>query len=463
MKLRLVIISLLSITLFSCKTNQLNILKPSEEYQAPVIETKPSTIGLNMDVDVQKLEKSINNNFKGLIYEDNNLDDDNMMIKVWKQQDFQFAVNGNKLTATIPLKVWVKAGFKKSALGLTVQDYREANGAISVSIFSVFTLDKNWNITTNTTVTNYNWTQTPTIGIAGYDLPITAVANLAIAGFRTKINQSIDDGIKNSVNTRAMMEKAWASFQQPMKANDAYNVWVKLSPTALYSTNIAGSGSRILFNLGLNTLIETSMGKALPAPAHLTKLPDYKVVNNIAPNFVLNSNIYLNYAKLDSIANDMMKGQVFKQAGKEVKIENIHLYGQNDHLVVEVLVSGAAKGTVYCVGKPVYDNATQLLTFTDFDFDMNTKNALIKSANWLLHKSFLKMIQPMLSYSMKDQLANLLNTSNNMLKNYEFQKGIMINGKINGVSLNKIYITPEALILNGTANGKLKIEIGELF
>lgn len=463
MKQRVAIVILLSIALFSCKTNQLNILKPSEQYQAPVIETKPSTIGLNIDVDVQKLEKSINNNFKGLIYEDNNLDDDNMMIKVWKQQDFQFAVNGNKLTATIPLKIWVKAGFKKTALGVTVQDYREGNGAISITISSVFTLNKDWSISTATTVTNYAWIEKPTINVAGYELPITTIADLALNSFKPKINAAIDNAIKENVNVRSMMEKAWASFQQPMKVNDAYNVWVKLTPSAIYSTQIAGTGTKLAFNLGLTSVIQTSMGKALAAPAQLTKLPDYKVTNSFAPNFTLNSNIYVSYEKLDSITNDMMKGQVFKQAGKEVKIENIHLYGQNDHLVVEVQVSGAIKGTVYCIGKPQYDNATQLLTFSDFDFDVNTKDALVKSANWLMHKSFLKMIQPMLKYSMKEQINTLLNSSNLLLKNYEFQKGIMLNGKINGVSLNKIYITPEALILNGAANGNLKVEIGELF
>ena len=40
----------------------------------------------------------------------------------------------------------------------------------------------------------------------------------------------------------------------------------------------------------------------------------------------------------------------------------------------------------------------------DVDFDINTKNALIKSAGWLLHGAFINLIEPKLKYPIADKI-----------------------------------------------------------
>jgi hypothetical protein len=107
MKHKVLVFSALALSLFSCKT-QFNADRPKEEYIAPKVEKTLSNIGLSIDMDIPSLEKSLNNSLTGLIYEDNNLADDNMLIKVWKTKDFHFTVVGNKINYSVPLKIWVK-------------------------------------------------------------------------------------------------------------------------------------------------------------------------------------------------------------------------------------------------------------------------------------------------------------------------------------------------------------------
>ena len=138
------------------------------------------------------------------------------------------------------------------------------------------------------------------------------------------------------------------------------------------------------------------------------------------------------------------------------------MFGQGDNIVVVINVEGSANGTVYCIGKLQYDNQTQALKITDFDFEMKTRNALLKSANWLLHKNFLKMIEPMLTISLKDQMQGAITSSNSFLKSYQIRKGATLNGNLNQITLDKITITPHSIILGGAASGSLKIELGDL-
>lgn len=462
MKFNVVTSILLSISTIACKT-ELNVSKPLEAYTQPTLEPKTSIINLAVDLDVPQLEKSINANTKGIIYEDNNLSDDNMMVKVTKMQDIRFSIVGNKISCTLPLKVWVKYGFKKSVLGLDVEDYYEANGAINVSVSSVFNISKDWNINTSTSIDQYTWTEKPTVKLAGIDIPITTVANMVLKSLKGTISNTVDKSIAENVQLKTMMEQMWSTLQTPMQVNKDYNVWLRMNPKSIYSSPINGTGNKLLINLGMNAVIETSIGAQLEPTTNKTKLPNYQTINTINPDFNINSNVTVTYEKITEIAKEYIIGKEFSQGRKHIKVDSIGIFGQNDKLVVVIGVNGSAKGLVYCVGKLQYIDSIQTLKITDFDFDLNTRNALVKSANWLLHKNFLKMMEPMLSIPLKDQINEVLTTGNGFLKNYSLYRGVTLKGSLKQLQLHNITITPQSIIVGGNINGCLKIELGDMF
>lgn len=463
MKHKVLVFSALALSLFSCKT-QFNADRPKEEYIAPKVEKTLSNIGLSIDMDIPSLEKSLNNSLTGLIYEDNNLADDNMLIKVWKTKDFHFTVVGNKINYSVPLKIWVKTGYKKEVLGINLEQYVETNGAINVNLSSTFNLEKDWKISTLTGITNYNWTEKPNVNIAGLNLPVTYIADIALKAFKNKISNSIDKAIAEKADIKKTMTETWSKIQTPIQVNKDYNVWIAIEPKEILSTPIVGNGNKLLFNLGMNAFIESTVGQTPKANAVKIPLANYKTVNKLTPNFVINTNVSISHQKITEIADKELVGKEFAEGKKKVIINSIKIFGgENGLLVVETNVSGSANGTIYCVGKLAFDNETKVLRITDFDFDLNTRNALIKSANWLLHKNFLKMIEPNLSISLENEISNLLQSSNNFLKNYQIQKGVSLKGNLNNVLFDKITITKDALIVTGNINGNVRIELGDLF
>jgi hypothetical protein len=455
----LFIVSLV-LLLSSCKTSQLNIEKPSEGYIAPAIENKISTIGLSIDINVDNIEKSINSYLKNIIYEDNNIADDNRMMKIWKQQDIHFSVSGNKINCTIPIKIWLKTGISKTVLGAKIEKFYEARGGITIQLSTTYQLLSDWKIITSTAITNYEWTEKPTINLAGYDLPITPIANIAINALQKNINKAIDEGIAKKLDIKNMMEKTWEKAQIPMLMNKEYEAWLKVMPKNVVSTPVIENAKHINFNLGLNAIVETTVGKQ-PEPNKNIVLPNYQLVNSFKPNFNLQLNVDVSYKKLADIAAQKIIGQEFKEAGKHIIIDKINFFGHDGLLVVETHVTGSANGTVFCIGKLEFDNQTQTLHVSDFDFDVKTKNALVKSANWMMHRKFIKMIEPYLTISLKDEINEVMTSSNSMLSNYNIMKGIDLKGKVNGVSFDKITITPSSIVVGGNLSGNLKLVIDQ--
>ncbi len=463
MKYNILLISLCSLLLFSCKT-QLKVVKPAEAYVTPLIEVKPSTMSVTVDLDIPQLEKALNKNLQGVLYEDNRIDDDNLMVKVTKVNDFRFSLTGNVISCALPLNVWVKTGYKKEALGLKFEDYYEATGSLSVNVNLAFSVTKDWTIQTQTNITGYNWIQKPVIKAAVVDIPVTFIADVAIKSMKSKIAAAVDKSIGENTELRKVMSQTWAEIQNPILLDKTYNVWMKVSPQGISSTPLLGSGNRLVLNLGVTGVIETNVGtKQFAGNGNNAKLPEYKVVSSISPDFAIHSNIYLPFSKIEEIAKQMVVGQEFTQGKKKVKIESVHLYGQNDCVIAQVSVSGSARGDIFCKGKLAFDNASQSLNVNNFDFEVNTKNALVKSANWLLHKKFLSMIEPMLTVSLKNEIGGAFNSANTILKSYNLYKGVTLNGNLKNIQVRQINIVEDAVIVSGAVNGNLKVNVGEIF
>lgn len=103
--------AILSIT--SCKS--LKITRPEEAYSSFDYNPKPSTINVPFYLDMNDIQSMVNKKITGLIYEDNSLEDnnnDNIMVKAWKKEDFTIKYENNQLVYRIPLKLWIKAGWE---------------------------------------------------------------------------------------------------------------------------------------------------------------------------------------------------------------------------------------------------------------------------------------------------------------------------------------------------------------
>src|SRR6478736_3591546 len=76
--------------LFSCKT--IKTTAPTESYEKVVIPTEVSELVLPVELKVKDLEAKVNKEINGLIFEDKEYDQDNLLVKVWKFENIKIEV-----------------------------------------------------------------------------------------------------------------------------------------------------------------------------------------------------------------------------------------------------------------------------------------------------------------------------------------------------------------------------------
>ena len=72
------------------------------------------------------------------------------------------------------------------------------------------------------------------------------------------------------------------------------------------------------------------------------------------------------------------------------------------------------------------------------------------------------MVEPYLTISMKDQIGDIVKSSNAMLANYELIKGISLNGQLEKNSFDTITITPTAIVICGQLSGNLNLKVNQV-
>jgi hypothetical protein len=442
---------------------------PPHVSEIPELNLKPSSINVPVVIDMKDLEAKINKEFNGLVYENNNLEGNQLstgnyqriMVKAWKKDDFSIALIGNRISYRLPLKLWVKADFKFEKFGITLSDDREFDGDIALKFNTVFTIRKDWTLITKTSFDGYEWLSSPTLDIAGLKIPITYIADIFLRASKNMITRRIDDTIKTGISIRKHVEDAWYMLQKPIKINDQHNIWLKIYPSSVSAIPVNGVNNKIYLSAAINSVNKLIIGKE-PVDSLTTSLPDLNIVNKLEPLFEINLNTEIPFSKINELAQKELTDKEFTQGNNKIIIKDINAYGSKDRFIVELNVDGSINGKIYLRGKPEYNSLTKSIEVKDLDFDLKTRNALVKTASWILHGTFINMIAPKLRYSIALQLELSKSMLQKYLTNNNSIKGMILNGEINKIDIDRIFVSEDAVLITVYLKGSLSVNVNNL-
>ncbi|MDP4266874.1 MAG: DUF4403 family protein [Bacteroidota bacterium] len=457
MRALLLIVAVTAISFFGCNT--IKPEKPLESYQKESFKPVSSTVNLPIEADIKQIENMVNNQIKGLIYNDDSFDNndhDNLMVKAWKKEDISITLSGNQLNYRIPLKLWVKAGFKVTKLGVTLSNYKEIEGAIALKFKTKFSINKDWTVSTLTSADGFDWISSPVLKLGPVDVSVKTVATAILKSKQSVLCSEIDKQVAKNLDIKKYVQDAWNLMQKPINASDSLKLWIKLTPSEIMMTPILGSNGKIKTTVGIKSITETFLG-AQPSAEINPNLPNLKVLNKMDDKFTINLSNTITYNRIEELTKKQVLGQTYKQGKYVVQVNDIKVYGSNDKLIVALDLLGSLKGKVYLSCKPVYVDSTMTIVMTDVDYELKTKNVLIKSADWLYHGGFLKMMTPYLKYSLKDKIEESKEMVQKALDNNQITKNITLKGNIDDLNIDNIYLTQDAIKVVVLAQGNLKI------
>lgn len=441
----------------SCAT--VKIEKPAESYLRDAVRPQPSIIGFTAEARLADIQAELNRSFSGLVYEDNSLDDnggDNLMVKAWKQGDIQLAMRDNTIIYRVPLRLWIKAGFKTTRLGITLSDYREASGALALMFRTAVNLNPDWTLSTQTETTGYEWLTEPVVKVAGINVPVKFVADLILQKNLRTLSSAIDESVKEYLDLKPYALEAWKSLNQPLILNEEYRVWLSMQPSGFFATPIMARDGVIRIRTGLQAVIETQVGEK-PAAGPPGPLPRLKIGDEAGERVVINASVDIPFAEINRQASQYLSGQTFTQGKRSVKVEAVSIYGSNGKMVAEAKLSGSFRGTVYFKGIPAFDATDSTLMLRDFDFDLATRNVLVKSAAWLYQGGFRNMIARQMVWPMASEIRMIFGEANRQLKNYRLADGVFLRGQLERLSVDDILLTPDGVRPYLSAEGKINV------
>lgn len=446
----------------SCNTTKkIQTLKPEADLAAPLIYNKElSSLNIPISLKLKDIEYQTNKALSGLIYEDINLEDDNIVLKVWKSAPIQINEELGKIKIVLPLKVWAKVRYGTNALGMNLYDIRELNFNGVVNFMSDVTLN-NWQLNTKTSIKSIEWKENPSVNIAGKVIPITYLVNPAMNYFKPTIEKSIDDAIKKSLNFQPFVLDALDKISVPTLVNQQFETWFTIKPLNLNVTDAKIKNESIFLDLGLDCHIETIVGKEAKKTFQKEKLV-LKPVKNIADKFSASLMVVSPYLQISQIITKNFEGQEFVSGNKKVTVHKVDLWHKNGKMIIALDLYGSIDGTIYLSGIPTYNEQKSVIYFEDLDYILDTKNSLLKTANWLAQGVILKKIKENTQYSIKKDVENAQKQLSNYLSNFSPAPGVFINGELEGIIIDTIQLTDQAIIATIKSTGKINVTIDGL-
>lgn len=153
------------------------------------------------------------------------------------------------------------------------------------------------------------------------------------------------------------------------------------------------------------------------------------------------------------------KGETFTSGKRSVTVQKVELWQKENKLIFALDLTGSVNGTIYLAGYPNYNSISKEIYFDDLEYVLNTKNILLKSANWLAQGTILNKIKENCRYSIQDNLDEAKQNLLPYLNNYSPTKGITVNGSLNDFEFEKIELINNAVIAFITTSGKMRITI----
>jgi hypothetical protein len=454
------------ILLSNCATSsKIATLKPEPDDAQPLVyETPISFINLPISVKLKDVENQTNTLLNGLIYEDNNIEDDNIEMKVWKLAPISIntttELSTGKIKTIFPLKVNFKYRIGTKTLGVDLYNTKEFNLNGNVVLVSDVTLS-NWKLTTITELKSIDWNENPTMVAFGKNVPVTYLMNPAIKIFKSKIEKSIDTAIEKSMDFKPNVLSAIEKICTPFLMNEAYESWLKIVPIEIYSTNAVLKNNTLLMEMGMKCTMTTLIGKKPETKFDASKIvlkPVTKIPNQISANIAAVST----FAEASKIMTKNFVGQEFGSANKKIIVQKVDIWHKNDKMVIALDVLGSVNGTIYLTGFPQYNTETKEIFFDKLDYALDTKNKLMRTANWLAQGLVLKKIQESCRYSIVSNLEEGKRSMATYLKNYSPMAGVFVNGKMEDIQFQKIQLTNKAIIAFIKVNGAVNVSVDGL-
>jgi hypothetical protein len=277
-----------------------------------------------------------------------------------------------------------------------------------------------------------------------------------MTNFLRKSEKEIDHEI-SKLDLKTPLSEVWKAIQSPISI-EPYG-FLYFRPDAVGLADLEFKDNKVLANLEMSV---SPLFSTNPLSLNQPNLPPLRNLGS-KDEFNLPVLTLASYDSLNSALSANLVGIIIPFKKKGIVIQSAEIIGPVDSkILMKATFLGSKKGTLYLLGTPVYDTATQMITFPDLEFDIQTKDALLKSAKWLFDKKVTDLLREKAKYAIGKELdENRKNIEKSLNQKIDLGAGKKANlkGKLNKLELLDIQVGSAGLELNFSIKGKLSLSL----
>ena len=269
--------------------------------------------------------------------------------------------------------------------------------------------------------------------------------------------KEIEDSL-NGINLRPQFQQLWNILNTGIRMYDMG--YLKINPEKIRISTLRARNDSLNISVGISARPLISLAKSAD---YKTVIPDISDFSQRS-GFSIFIDAIMDYDSLSLLLTRALNGKRINmdKAGKYIIIDKCGIYGaDNERLIIKIQFTGSETGIMYLTGKPVFDKEKNNIVVKQIDFDVKTRDLLIKTARWLFNRRIINELNKYASFDIQGYTDTVLSKVNTAM-NREWQKGISSSGKVNSLQVINIYPFKNSFILRCNAKGQLSIRIDQV-
>ncbi len=391
--------------LVSCK--RVRSEAPLEAAFEPPVPDPVSYVAGDVTFNVRDLEAKINQSLGPVLVTEETFEGrkgEAWRLRVERTGPVRIQYANRRVSVSTDLQVWYS-----NPMSLRKQAKRRPRPlcALAVEFASPLAVASNWRLMTRSRFENYRWIQRPAVRVLGVRVSVTKLAEKILDKRKPEIEAAIDQAVHQELRLDRHVSRVWQAMQKPLRISRTPDeIWIIPRPFSIAAAPVYGNAQQITVPLQIAFRVDTRLGprpdtvalEGLPRLLRRAKLPEASRLQVLA---------FIPYADMNRVLSRRLNEQKVELMGGHVTIKQATIYGNGQSLIVRTDVDGAVKGTLYFRGQPQYDTLTNTLRVQNVDFDVDTKERIFATADWLLHDHLRDTLQAAMVVPLRHQIDEI--------------------------------------------------------
>jgi hypothetical protein len=327
---------------------------------------------------------------------------------------------------------------------------------------------------------NHDWTigatTHPSLALSKADIKFLNRITISVKGpvenaFNSAAPAAANTALQKAIENLHLREKAagaWSALHVRQRISESPAVWIEVKPTEIRVQPLSVQGDALVIGASIVAATEVFVEQAAP-PVPTTALPGAVIDPNATNKFDMVLPVESAFDQISAKVNETLRDKVFEEEGVKLTISAVECYTSSDKVVIGVTFSAThgathagAKGKLYAVGSVAYDEKSGMLTLNNLEYDLQTKNVVVKLADWLLKPRILQEASEKAKVNVGPLLADAKDRCNAVLASIALPKGVSAKLNVGSMDLDDVKISQGRLFLLVRADGTSDVQLTDI-